>query len=275
MASFSLAAQAKEEGVVKFYDGARNYGICVGSSGRCTGKDVFVMGNALSPGFTPQASDVLAFTLVVKVRSSGTEKLEAANISLLSRGEGIATRSRGDNKTRNDTRSNTSRNNKVSQNGVQDLIKTTAKLSITPKGQTNNNATSRHKNSSDVANKSKEQRAKPQQGKQRKKKPVNTNAQKKSNVPQKQGSQTKRDKARQNRRRNSHSTDDSTDDSKKFAESKMFSSPDPSELPMPEMVMQQHGTPDAKTRFASSEKFAESAMFCGSPDPKCLPMPRF
>ena len=240
---------AKDGGVVKFYDGARNYGICVGSSGRSAGKDVFIMGAALAHGFTPQTSDVLAFTLVVKVRSSGTEKFEAENISLVSRAEGNV----GDNDTKSSTRSKISRRSNASQNSVQCSTKRKAKLSVAPKGQST-------------------ERAKQQQGKQKKKKPVKKNTPKSSKMLQKHGSKAKRDKAKQNRQHKGNCTDNS----EKFAESKMFSSPEPSELPMPNMgIQRQHdGATDAKT-FVISEKFSESALFCGSPDPKCLPMPRF
>ena len=292
MAALTSLTGMRDQGVVKFYDGARNYGICVGNSGDSTGKDVFIMGSALAPGLMPQASDVLAFTLVVKVRSSGTEKLEAANISLVSRGKGSATGSIGGKSIKNSKRNNISRDSNTSNRSGQDMAKNTAKLTVTPKGQANNNAQQKKKTGSIDAN-NRDQHVKQQQNKPKQMtlKKHKQDAQPKQNKAKQNRNKSKSKSKNKNKNKNSGSNSGSnsgtnssgsgsintnTNNSEKFAESALFSSPDPKCLPMPDIgKLQRQRTPDAKTRSGNNhEKNAESALF-GSPDPTCLPMPRF
>ena len=70
----------KPTGTIKFYDPKRNYGMCTLQDGR----EVFVLSKSLPVNYIPVENDTIEFDLDIQVRSSGSEKLHAQNITFLS-----------------------------------------------------------------------------------------------------------------------------------------------------------------------------------------------
>ena len=282
----SAVLDARDQGVVKFFDSARNYGIMSSTS---TGKDVFLMGKALSPGFTPQARDVLSFELVVKVRSSGTEKLEAANVSLVSRSKvNPCSSDTSSGNTRDNSGSKTDDNRKIdvtSRNITQKRAQKAATVTVTddPANAKQSTFSSGTKTACSNLNRHSTQKKK-QLGKKNPKHKIKTPHKEdaaKSKETKNEMVRSKR-RGRNNSRRSNNNINNDKGQSKgndretnsdKFAESALFSSPDPSCLPMPG-ITEDHKAESEKTRCRLLDNFADSALF-GSPDPKCLPIPRF
>ena len=71
----------RSHGTVKFYDPKRKYGMATLSDGR----EVFILQSSLPSDYVPVEKDNIEFDVDVKVRSSGSEKLEARDIVLQSR----------------------------------------------------------------------------------------------------------------------------------------------------------------------------------------------